>query len=81
MGLAATLVLGTFGLLIAYAIRRLLQGDSNARPLPPRPKGLPIIGNANDMPKPGIMEYHHWLEHKDIYGTYTCNPTVWILTT
>ncbi|OAG01121.1 cytochrome P450 [Paraphaeosphaeria sporulosa] len=68
MGIAATLAFGTLGLLIAYAIQRLLQKDRNARPLPPGPKGWPVIGNATDMPKPGVMEYDHWTKHKDAYG-------------
>ncbi|CAA9964040.1 CypX Cytochrome P450 [Pyrenophora teres f. maculata] len=37
-------------------------------PLPPGPKGIPILGNVNDMPKPGMLECHHWLQHKDLYG-------------
>lgn len=38
-------------------------------PLPPGPKGLPLLGNLNDLPKPGVLEAHHWLKHKDLYGT------------
>ncbi|KAJ4289086.1 hypothetical protein N0V90_011428 [Kalmusia sp. IMI 367209] len=68
MGFAATVALGIFGLFVAYAIRRLVQGDGNGRPLPPGPKGVPVLGNVNDMPKPGVLECHHWLEHKDLYG-------------
>ncbi|KAJ4354314.1 uncharacterized protein N0V89_006048 [Didymosphaeria variabile] len=68
MGFAATLALGALAILVAYAIRRLVKRDSNARPLPPGPKGLPIVGNVNDLPKPGVLEAHHWLEHKDRYG-------------
>lgn len=37
-------------------------------PLPPGPKGLPIIGNIFDLPPPGIPEWHHWLKHKKLYG-------------
>lgn len=36
--------------------------------LPPGPKGLPILGNINDLPPPGKPEYEHWLEHKERYG-------------
>lgn len=43
-------------------------GRKGARPLPPGPKGIPILGNINDMPKPGMLECHHWLKHKDLYG-------------
>lgn len=34
----------------------------------PGPKGLPALGNVNDLPKPGKLERHHWAEHKDRYG-------------
>lgn len=37
-------------------------------PLPPGPKGLPIVGNINDLPPPGVPEYQHWLKHKERYG-------------
>lgn len=40
----------------------------DSRPLPPGPKGLPLVGNVNDLPPPGVPEYQHWLEHKDRYG-------------
>jgi len=36
--------------------------------LPPGPKGLPLIGNINDLPPPGLPEYQHWLQHKEKYG-------------
>lgn len=55
------------GIAIAYAIHRLSR-KSHERPLPPGPKGLPLLGNVNDLPKPGVLECHHWLEHKDLYG-------------
>ncbi|KAJ2903227.1 hypothetical protein MKZ38_010263 [Zalerion maritima] len=62
IGAAVILVLGG----IAYT----LSSARNARrpPLPPGPKGLPLVGNLGDMPKPGELEAHHWLKHKDLYG-------------
>lgn len=39
--------------------------------LPPGPKGLPLVGNLLDLPKPGELEAHHWLKHKDLYGAST----------
>ncbi|KAJ4296417.1 hypothetical protein N0V90_006462 [Kalmusia sp. IMI 367209] len=52
----------------AYVINRLVRPKVYDRPLPPGPKGIPILGNVNDLPKPGMLECHHWLEHKDVYG-------------
>ncbi|KAI0964999.1 cytochrome protein [Xylaria arbuscula] len=37
-------------------------------PLPPGPKGWPLLGNIADFPKAGEPEWEHWLKHKDIYG-------------
>lgn len=37
--------------------------------LPPGPKGLPLVGNVNDLPPPGVPEYQHWLRHKELYGS------------
>ncbi|KAF2731693.1 cytochrome P450 [Polyplosphaeria fusca] len=50
-----------------YVVARLLRRQ-NKHPLPPGPKGIPLLGNVNDMPKPGMLECHHWLKHKDLYG-------------
>ncbi|KAL8367234.1 hypothetical protein RB599_010288 [Gaeumannomyces hyphopodioides] len=36
--------------------------------LPPGPKPVPLLRNINDLPKPGVIEYTHWLSHKDKYG-------------
>jgi hypothetical protein len=27
-----------------------------------------LLGNVNDMPKSGMLECHHWLQHKNVYG-------------
>lgn len=57
-----------FALAVLYAIKRLVRSKSSDKPLPPGPKGIPFLGNVNDLPKPGMLECHHWLKHKDLYG-------------
>jgi hypothetical protein len=58
-----------FGIVAAYLINRLANPKKYDHPLPPGPKGLPLLGNVNDLPKPGGgLEAHHWLKHKDEYG-------------
>lgn len=58
-------------LLVAVAVLHVLRQfwlNRHGLPLPPGPRGLPIVGNVNDMPKPGVLEAHHWFEHKEKYG-------------
>lgn len=40
-------------------------------PLPPGPKGWPLVGNINDLPPPGVREWEFWHEHKEKYGEPT----------
>ena len=57
------------GLVAVYVLGRALGLMKAAHPpLPPGPKGLPIIGNLMDLPKEGNLEAHHWLKHKYLYG-------------
>ncbi|KFY66563.1 hypothetical protein V496_01988 [Pseudogymnoascus sp. VKM F-4515 (FW-2607)] len=56
------------GVLVLYVISRLWRGKGDGQPLPPGPKGLPLVGNISDLPKPGEPEWKHWLKHKDLYG-------------
>ncbi|KAK7986992.1 cytochrome P450 [Apiospora saccharicola] len=37
-------------------------------PLPPGPKGKPIVGNLGDLPALGAREWEHWAKHKKLYG-------------
>jgi hypothetical protein len=71
---SSTVLVVFFGIVTFYAISRLRM-RRNAQPLPPGPKGMPILGNLNDMPKPGVLECHHWLQHKDLYGAYS-SPSI-----
>jgi hypothetical protein len=57
-----------FSLLALYILSRLLRSKKHDLPLPPGPKGIPLLGNVNDLPKPGMLECHHWLKFKDPYG-------------
>ncbi|KAF2014331.1 cytochrome P450 [Aaosphaeria arxii CBS 175.79] len=72
MGNAALFAVGTFvvfctsiGLVVAL---RKYRRRNALLPLPPGPRGIPILGNVNDMPKKDELEWQHWLKHKDNYG-------------
>ena len=67
--LTTTSLVLAFGTLVLYALSRFFSSKNlHDLPIPPGPKGLPLLGNINDLPKPGILECHHWLQHKDRYG-------------
>ncbi|KAI5465087.1 putative cytochrome P450 oxidoreductase OrdA-like protein [Mariannaea sp. PMI_226] len=55
-------------LIVIFNGRWLRKWGKAENPLPPGPKGLPLVGNLLDLPKPGVLEAHHWLKHKDLYG-------------
>ncbi|KAF3046783.1 hypothetical protein E8E11_009201 [Didymella keratinophila] len=68
-GVAAQIAPHTCNPVIAlYVYSNLKSTKASTLKLPPGPKGLPILGNLNDLPKPGKLECHHWAEHKDLYG-------------
>lgn len=60
-----SLIVG-FVVLWAYKVWNHFKHDQPS--LPPGPRGLPLLGNVNDLPKPGILEADHWLKHKELYG-------------
>lgn len=68
-----TLLIGVCVALILYGSLRIFFNDSQRLPLPPGPKGLPLLGNLKDLPPPGVVEAFHWLKHKALYGTIS-NP-------
>lgn len=53
--------------LALYLLHRFSTTVKQA-PLPPGPKPKFLIGNLLDLPKPGELEWEHWLKHKDLYG-------------
>ncbi|KAF2198912.1 cytochrome protein [Delitschia confertaspora ATCC 74209] len=57
-------------LVILYILSKFVTNrvNRNRLPLPPGPKGLPLVGNIKDLPGPGDKEYLHWLKHRDTYG-------------
>lgn len=59
-------------LAVVFVINGVLNASKSAKrpPRPPGPKGLPLVGNLNDLPKPGVLEAHHWLKHKELYGSF-----------
>ncbi|KAF2631897.1 putative cytochrome P450 oxidoreductase OrdA-like protein [Macroventuria anomochaeta] len=55
-----------------YVLNELvLKRRTKRLPLPPGPKGLPLVGNVKDLPPSGEKEYLHWLKFKDAYGPIT----------
>jgi hypothetical protein len=62
-----SLILGVLGLYIV----KVNLFPQKRQALPPGPKPKFLIGNLLDLPKPGEMEWMHWLKHRDLYGTFT----------
>jgi hypothetical protein len=66
-----TLLAVPLAFVVAYLVTQKVRSKG---PLPPGPRGLPLIGNALEMPKD--HEWEHWAKHKDLYGTFIlgCQP-------
>ncbi|OJJ81483.1 cytochrome P450 monooxygenase fmaG [Aspergillus glaucus CBS 516.65] len=56
------------GLAALYVLRQLLSPRQNLAPLPPGPKGKPLIGNLGDLPPPGKKDWEHWAMFKELYA-------------
>ncbi|KAH8109869.1 cytochrome P450 monooxygenase, partial [Phellopilus nigrolimitatus] len=48
-----------------YTLKKLV---SKRPPLPPGPRGLPLVGNILDLPDPDGKPWLHWQKHKALYG-------------
>ncbi|KAI0204333.1 cytochrome P450, partial [Astrocystis sublimbata] len=57
-----------FTLLLAGAIVVSVTRKPKRGPLPPGPKGWPLLGNVTDLPPSGAREWEHWIKHKELYG-------------
>lgn len=56
------------GVIGLYILNSFFTAKKRAAQFPPGPKGLPLIGNINDLPPTGVEEWKHWQKHKDLYG-------------
>lgn len=64
------------GITILYLLTwgRTLLTKADRPPLPPGPRGFPLIGNVNDFPSSDTLAAQHWLKHKALYGNAQIEP-------
>ncbi|KAJ0344498.1 hypothetical protein COL26b_010353 [Colletotrichum chrysophilum] len=70
----ATLIIGFVAALVAvFIIDKIIQARKNAQslPLPPGPRGYPIIQNMFDLPKKDTFAAPQYAKFKDKYGPIT----------
>ncbi|GJC86306.1 multifunctional cytochrome P450 monooxygenase af510 [Colletotrichum liriopes] len=70
----STLVVGlVVALLAIYIVDKIIQARKDARrfPLPPGPRGLPIVQNMFDLPKKDTFAAPQFAKFKDKYGPLT----------
>jgi Cytochrome P450 len=69
MAISSLLQWGIVALIAYLAYRYSFHWAGRRRTnLPPGPKPLPIVANAQDFPPAGVPEFQHWIKHKDLYG-------------